>query len=66
MSLRFLKSLIMKSAKIQQMIEDENKRKWPDTFRLLKLKKIRLTIKDKIFQLTRGHKLTPRLVPIKR
>jgi hypothetical protein len=51
MSFRLLQSLLQRSFKIQQRIEDEQKRKVPDNLRLLKLKKIRLIIADRLRQL---------------
>lgn len=48
MSARLFKSLLYKSTQIQQQIEQEYRRPWPDFFRLLKLKKIRLSIKDRL------------------
>jgi hypothetical protein len=54
MSVRYLKSLLVRSAKIQEHIEHEQKRRWPDQFRLLRMKKIRLAIKDRIMRLVRG------------
>ena len=48
MSFRLLKSLFVKSTRIQQEIEREQIRPRPDQWRLLKLKKIRLAIKDKM------------------
>lgn len=48
MSVQHFKSLLFKSAKIQEEIEQEKNRRWPDWIRLLKLKKIRLVIKDRM------------------
>jgi hypothetical protein len=48
MSVRLFKSLLFKSTRIQQEIEREQARPWPDRWRLLKLKKIRLAIKDRM------------------
>ncbi len=48
MSFRRFKSLLLKSAQIDVQIEREHKRTWPDWLRLLKLKKLRLMIKDRI------------------
>lgn len=48
MSFRHFKSLLFKSAQIQQEIEREHQRRWPDWMRLLKLKKLRLAIKDRM------------------
>ncbi len=55
MSVRLFKSLLFKSAQIQQEIEQERRRRWPDSFRLLKLKKIRLSIKDRLQRLVEMH-----------
>jgi len=46
MSIKRFKSLLFKPVKIQQESERERTRLWPDLIRLLKLKEIRLTIKD--------------------
>ncbi len=54
MSVKFFKSLLFKSAQIQTEIEREQNRVWPDWMRLLKLKKIRLSIKDKMLRLARS------------
>lgn len=51
MSVQHFKSLLFRSAKIQEEIEREHKRRWPDWIRLLKLKKLRLAIKDRIERL---------------
>ncbi|MBL8640518.1 MAG: YdcH family protein [Alphaproteobacteria bacterium] len=48
MSVRLFKSLLQKSTQIQQEIEREHRRLWPDRFRLIKLKKVRLSIKDRL------------------
>lgn len=48
MSLERFNSLLYKSARIQSHIEIEEKRALPDTIKLLKLKKIRLFLKDKM------------------
>lgn len=53
MSPKRLRSLLIKSAEIQQAIDKEHARPKPDTFRLLKLKKIRFAIKDHILKLMR-------------
>lgn len=53
MSVKFFKSLLFKSAQIQSEIEREQERVLPDWMRLLKLKKIRLSIKDKITRLAK-------------
>lgn len=48
MSVQYFKSLLFKSTQIQQEIEKEHQRRWPDWMRLLKLKKLRLAIKDRM------------------
>lgn len=48
MSFKLFKSLLFKSSLIQKEIDQEHKKAWPDRFRLIKLKKIRLLIKDKL------------------
>ena len=53
MSFKRLHSLMFKSAEIEQAIEREQARKAPDTIRLIKLKKLRLAIKDHIHKLAR-------------
>ena len=60
MSVRLFKSLFYKSTLIQQEIEQEHQRPWPDRFRLLKLKKIRLSIKDRLQRMLEMHQLTMR------
>lgn len=54
MSVRLFKSLLFKATLIQRQIEDEHKRVRPDHFRLLKLKKIRLAIKDRLARIFQG------------
>lgn len=51
MSFRYLQSLLFKGATIQQEIEREHRATRPDWMRLLKLKKLRLAIKDKLLRL---------------
>lgn len=53
MSLHYLKSLLFRSAKIQEEIEREQGYRWPDWLRLLKLKKIRLLIRDRMEKMVR-------------
>lgn len=48
--LQHFKSLLFKATQIQQEIEKEQSRRLPDWVRLLKLKKLRLKIKDKLCQ----------------
>lgn len=51
MSVQHFKSLLFKSAQIQEQIDQEHKRRSPDWLRLLKLKKLRLLMKDKMQRL---------------
>lgn len=51
MSLQYFKSLLFRSSRIQEEIEREQKRRAPDSMRLLKLKKLRLVIKDRMQEL---------------
>jgi hypothetical protein len=69
MSIRYFKSLLFKSAQIQREIEKEVRRSWPDWIRLLKLKKIRLAIEDRLERLvyeTTPHRPHPIRVKIHR
>lgn len=43
-----LQSLFMRSSQIQQRIEEESRARAPNWIRLLRLKKMRLKIKDRI------------------
>lgn len=52
--LKTLKSLMRKSAQIQLHIEDESRKKNPDWFRIITLKKQRLQIKDKIHRIQKN------------
>ena len=51
MSVNHFKSLLFKSTRIQQEIDRERQRRWPDWMRLLKLKKIRLAKKNRMQRL---------------
>lgn len=51
MSMSYLRSLLFKSAHIQTQIEREHATRQPNWLRLLKLKKLRLLIKDKLYRL---------------
>lgn len=53
MPVHYFKSLLFKSTQIQQEIEKEQSRRLPDWMRLLKLKKLRLTIKDRLQEIAR-------------
>lgn len=51
MSVNHFKSLLFKSAHLQSEIDREYQSRWPNWLRLLKLKKLRLAIKDRIEKL---------------
>ena len=51
MSVQHFKSLLFKSSQIQEEIEKEQRRPQPNWMRLLKLKKIRLSIKDRLLMI---------------
>lgn len=51
MSIRLFQSLLFKVSHLQQQIDREYKRPAPNWLRLLKLKKIRLAVKDRIHRL---------------
>lgn len=55
MSARLFQSLLYKATQIQREIEREHQRRWPDSLRLLKLKKIRLVIKDRLQRMVGVH-----------
>ncbi len=57
--LKTLQSLLRKSVQIQLHIEDEQRKKNPDWFRVITLKKQRLMIKDRIQRLRRRKKSLP-------
>lgn len=44
----FIKNLLMRVLRIETAIEREQRRKIPDHFRLLQLKKLRLALKDRL------------------
>lgn len=54
MSFQHFKSLLFKSARIEEQIEREQKRPRPDWMRLLKLKKLRLLIRDRLYRVVQG------------
>lgn len=53
MSIQRFKSLLFKSTRIQDLIQVEEKTAMPDALKLLKLKKIRLFLKDKMASMVR-------------
>lgn len=48
-----LKTLLMRALRIEDAIGREQRKRWPDSLRLLQLKKLRLAIKDRLYRLTR-------------
>jgi len=56
MSVQHFKSLLFKATQIQQEIVKEQSRRLPDWMRLLKLKKIRLAIKDRMQEIAKNSK----------
>ena len=48
MSIKLIKSLLLKSSLLQQKIELEQRQRRPNHWRLLKLKKLRLMIADRL------------------
>jgi len=54
MSLKLFKSLLFKSLRVESEIQKEYKKPWKDHLRLVRLKKMRLQIKDQIKRLVRG------------
>ncbi|MGN7438607.1 MAG: hypothetical protein ACTHOO_08195 [Alcanivorax sp.] len=55
MSIQYVKSLLYQSSQIQNKIEAEQKCPLPNWTRLLRLKKIRLSIKDHLEALSHNH-----------
>lgn len=54
MSVRLFTSLLYRSLRLQHKIEAEQSRPWPDRFKLIKLKKIRLALKDRMENIIRA------------
>lgn len=65
MSFRYLKSLLVRGASLQQAIDREESRPQPDRIRLLQLKKLRLQIKDRLYRLARAPSSRLQLAPAK-
>jgi len=63
MSVRYLTSLLLRGASLQEAIEREQRRPHPDRLRLLQLKKIRLEIRDRLERLTRPAAAPLQLAP---
>lgn len=69
MSFQYFKSLLFKSTRVQQEIDREQGKSWPNRWRMTRLKKIRLAIKDRMEQVIRlglegGTSLRPQPVMI--
>jgi uncharacterized protein YdcH (DUF465 family) len=64
MSVKLFQSLLYKSAQLDETIEREQKRPLPDRFRLIRLKKLRLAIKDRLHRLIMDRQ-SSRLVPVR-
>jgi uncharacterized protein len=43
--------------KLDSELRAEQKRRWPDIFRIQKLKKLKLAVKDRMLQAARGKRL---------
>jgi uncharacterized protein YdcH (DUF465 family) len=65
MSVKLFKSLLIKSAQIDREIEKEHNRHWPDWMRLLRLKKLRLAIKDNLARLLKNPATAQKVRPNK-
>lgn len=57
MSVKLFKSLLYKSTQIQREIDREASRSGPDRVRLLKLKKISLSIRHRLARVIEAHQL---------
>lgn len=44
----FVKNLLLRALRIEDAIKREQRKRMPDPFRLLQMKKLRLTIKDRL------------------
>ncbi len=48
--------------KLDSELRTEQRRRWPDIFRIQKLKKLKLAVKDRLNAVARGKRLTLRAV----
>lgn len=66
MTIRKFRSLLFRHGEIHQKIEAEQRRPQPDTIRLLKLKRLRLAIKDELRRISRAmsRQDETRLIPV--
>ena len=49
----FIKNLLMRALRIEDAIKREQRKRLPDPFRLLQMKKLRLAIKDRLHRALR-------------
>ena len=49
----FIKNLLMRAMRIEDAISREQRKRLPDAFRLLQMKKLRLAIKDRLYRALR-------------
>lgn len=49
----FIKNLLMRALRIEDAIKREQRKRMPDPFRLLQMKKLRLAIKDRLHRALR-------------
>lgn len=52
MSVRLFKSLLYKASQLRRLIDEEQRSRWSDRFRLLRLKKMHLALLDRIQRLS--------------
>lgn len=65
MSVRLFKSLLYKASQIRKLIEDEQRSRWSDRFRLLRLKKMHLALMDRIQRLAASGLPLPERQPVR-
>lgn len=63
MSVRHLKSLLFRAAEIQTEIDRERSARLPNWIRLLRLKKLRLVLEDRLYRLAAAAARPPQLRP---
>ena len=49
----FIKNMMLRALRIEEAINREQRRRLPDSLRLLQLKKLRLSIKDRLYRAVR-------------
>lgn len=54
MNIRHLRALLFRHGMVQKQIDAEQSAPRPDPFRLLRLKRLRLSLKDRMHRLTEG------------